>query len=43
MTKKEWLSLPLQETPLVSNKKYRGGEVKWSNGVKAYFTVAYRF
>lgn len=43
MTKRKWLLLPVPETPLVSTKQYRGKEVTWSNGVKAYFSVVYNF
>ncbi len=44
MKKKDWLLLPLPtESPLIPNKMYRGKEVTWSNGVKAYFTVVYKF
>lgn len=41
MTKKEWLALPLPETPLVLNKKYRGSKVTWANGKTAFFHVMY--
>jgi hypothetical protein len=43
MKYEDWILLPLPESPLVPNKKYRGSKVTWSSGAVAYYWVMYQF